>query len=297
MVWALRAHSSKTGSKKGAGRRAGHCMHHRQCACAAKTPQKFLLWRNPLLLFGRSLLERGGCSADFQGEVGFCRSTCGLFTSCSSTHIRTSSSRTSSCRPRRNVDKISPLAACCGAPAPADGISPRRAPFLRAAPLDASHTHPMHPCNPPAPPRSALAASHLLRAHLPALGRGSCGMHRAWPSPPRCSAPLWPQVVILDFLDTYSSRSRRWCHQFVLFSLLLLPIFRRGTGVVGGDIVGLACRRGRRAHFFADGGVFCVDVLSCRTYTSFTHSPGCRRARHAASTTLAATRREKAAQH
>ena len=111
MVWALRAHSSKTGCKKGAGRRAGHCMHHRQCACAAKGAQKLLLWRNPLLLFGRSLLERGGSSADLQGEVGFCRSTRDVFTSCSSTRTLTGSSLAPSCCLRQIVDMSPPRAA------------------------------------------------------------------------------------------------------------------------------------------------------------------------------------------
>ena len=66
---------------------------------------------NPLLLLGRWILERGGCSADFQGEVGFCRSTHDFFTSCSSTQITTSLWRSSRCRRRHIVDKSSPPAA------------------------------------------------------------------------------------------------------------------------------------------------------------------------------------------
>ena len=111
MVWAVRAHSSPTGSKKGAGMRAGHCMHHRQCACAPVFAEKLSVARNLLLLFGRLLLERRGASGDLQGEVGFCRSTTGFFTSCSSTRITTSSSRTSRCGRRHIVDKSSPPAA------------------------------------------------------------------------------------------------------------------------------------------------------------------------------------------
>ena len=107
----LRAHSSLTGCKKGAGRREGHCRHHRQCACAAKGAEKLSVPRNLLLLFGRLLLERRGASGDLQGEVDFCRSARGFFTSCSSTRITTSSSPASRCGRRNIVDNCSPSAA------------------------------------------------------------------------------------------------------------------------------------------------------------------------------------------
>ena len=116
----LRAHSSLTGSKKGAGRREGHCRHHRQCACAAKLAEKLSVPRNLLLLFGRLLLERRGASGDLQGEVDFCRSARGFFTSCSSTRITTSSSRTSRCGRRHIVEQ--PPSCVCGAPGPAHRI-------------------------------------------------------------------------------------------------------------------------------------------------------------------------------
>ena len=111
MVWAVRAHSSPTVRKKGAGRREGHCRHHRQCACAAKGAEKLSVPRNLLLLFGRLLLERRGASGDLQGEVDFCRSARGFFTSCSSTRITTSSSPASRCGRRNIVDNCSPSAA------------------------------------------------------------------------------------------------------------------------------------------------------------------------------------------
>ena len=63
-------------------------------------------------------------------------------------------------------------------------------------------------------------------------------MHRVWPSPPHRSASLWPQVIILDFLDTFSSSSRPWCHHFLLYSSILLSDFRRGTCMVGRDECG-----------------------------------------------------------
>ena len=91
--------------------RPSHCTHTLACTCKICTSGKINVARNPLLLFGRSLLERGGCSADFQGEVGFCRSTRDVLTSCSSTRTLTGSSLAPSCCLRQIVDMSPPRAA------------------------------------------------------------------------------------------------------------------------------------------------------------------------------------------
>ena len=123
-------------------------------------------------MLGRWILERGGASADLQAEADFCRSTHGFFTSCSSTRITTSLSRSSRCRRRHIVDKSSPrLRLWCAGPR-AHRISPRRASFLPAAHLHASPAQAMHPCTPPAPPRCILTASHIPRARPSALAPG-----------------------------------------------------------------------------------------------------------------------------
>ena len=149
---------------------------------------------NPHFLLGRWILERGGASADLQGEVGFCRSTRGFFTSCSSTQVSSSLSRSSSGRRRRIVDKSSPCAAFVVRKAPQHSFRPRTPRVWRAAHVHASPAQTIHPCTPPAPPRSVLPASHLPRACPSALGRGGCGVHTAPPSAPRRSTPLWPQL-------------------------------------------------------------------------------------------------------
>ena len=87
-------------------------------------------------------------------------------------------------------------------------------------------------------------------------------MHLAPPSPPRHLTPLWPQVVILDFFDTFSSSSRRWRHQCMLSVSVLLPDFRRAGCVAARTGVGVTCRGARRALFCVDGGVYLVKLLS-----------------------------------
>ena len=114
-----------------------------------------------------------------------------------------------------------PPGCVCGALDPAHRISPRRASFLRATPLHASHTQSIPPCTPPAPPPIILRASHLRRARPPILRRS--GVHRAPPPSPRRSTPLWPQVIIPDFLDTLSPRYQRWTHHF--FALIYVFAF------------------------------------------------------------------------
>ena len=205
MVWAVRAHSSPTVRKKGAGRREGHCRHHRQCACAAKLAEKLSVPRNLLLLFGRLLLERRGASGDLQGEVGFCRSTTGFFTSCSSTRITTSSSRTSRCGRRHIVDKSSPPAAFVVRRAPRTEFCVYFACSTPARISHASHATLCPTCTATHHPQhlTPLPHSHFCRC---AVG---CGVHTPPPSLPHRSTPLRPQVVILDFCDTFSSRSRR----------------------------------------------------------------------------------------
>ena len=118
------------------------------------------------------------------------------------------------------------------------------------------------------------------------LRREGCGVHQALPSSPRRSTPLRPQVVILDFLDTFSSRSRRWCHHFWLYFPFLRSDLWRAVCVVGGTGEGVACRRGRRAHFCVVGDVSFVSSLSYQTHTTLVHTPGYQQPRHAASTTL-----------
>ena len=160
----LRAHSSLTGCKKGAGRREGHCRHHRQCACAAKGAEKLSVPRNLLLLFGRLLLERRGASADLQGEVGFCRSTTGFFTSCSSTRITTSHERRGAAVDTSSTRAALQLRLWCAGPR-----AQNFAYISRAALLHASHTQAMQPCAPPAPPRIILSTSHLFRTRTSAV--------------------------------------------------------------------------------------------------------------------------------
>ena len=243
----LRVHSSLTGCKKGAGRREGHCRHHRQCACAAKGAEKFSVPRNLLLLFGRLLLERRGASGDLQGEVDFCRSARGFFTSCSSTRITTSSSPASRCGRRNIVDNCSPSAAYVVRRAPRTEFARifrvqhsctrlTRKPFTHAPHL---HRH------------ASSSGPHMSSAlTLLPLRREGCGVHLAPSSSPRRPTTPWPQVTILDFLETFSSSSRRWRHQFLLSVSLLLPDFRRAVCVMART--GVASRAAvRGVHFFA----------------------------------------------
>ena len=109
--WPLAAHSTADCIIWAPPPRPSHCTPTLECTCKICISGKFNVARNPLLLFGRLLLERQGASADLQGEVGFCRSTHDFFTSCSSTQITTSLWRSSRCRRRHIVDKSSPPAA------------------------------------------------------------------------------------------------------------------------------------------------------------------------------------------
>ena len=185
MGWALWAHSSKTSSKKGAGRRAGHCRHHRQCTCAAVLAEKFLALSNPLLLFGRLILDRRGASADLHPEADFCRSARGFLTSCSSVLMPTSLWRSSTCGRRPIVDKGSPRAAFVVRRGPEHSVSPHRASnFACSTPARVAHAShsPLHPtCTathhphcltpPPRPPfcscavRAAACTKHCRRPH------------------------------------------------------------------------------------------------------------------------------------
>lgn len=101
-------------------------------------------------------------------------------------------------------------------------------------------------------------------------------MHLAPPSPPCHSTPLWPQVVILEFLDTFSSSSRRWRHQFLLSVSLLLPDFRRAGCVAARTGVGVTCPSARRALFCVDSAVYLVKLLSRQAHTGLIHTLGCR---------------------
>ena len=118
-----------------------------------------------------------------------------------------------------------------------------------------------HPCTRLAS-KSCTHAPHLRRqassslphtspapALLP-LRREGCGMHHALPSSPRRSTPLRPQVVILDFFDTFSSSSQRWSHHFMLYFSFLLPDYWRAVCVIDGT--GVASRAAvRGVHLFA----------------------------------------------
>ena len=140
-----------------------------------------------------------------------------------------------------------PPGCVCGALDPAHRISPRRASFLRATPLHASHTQSIHPCTPPAPPPIILRASHLRRARTSPWRRRGCGVCQAPPSSSRRSTPFWPQVVIPDFLNTFSSRSQRWTHQFLLYSSFWLSYYReRCASWAGPEWVSRAAVRGVR---------------------------------------------------
>ena len=101
-------------------------------------------------------------------------------------------------------------------------------------------------------------------------------MHLAPPSPPRHSTPLWPQVVILDFFDTFSSSSRRWRHQFMLSVSVLLPDFRRAGCVAARTGVGVTCRGARRALFCVDSDVYLVKLLVYQARTGLIRTLGCR---------------------
>ena len=58
--------------------------------------------------------------------------------------------------------------------------------------------------------------------------------------------------------------------------------------------MGVACRRGRRAHFCVVGDVSFVSSLSYQTHTTLVHTPGYQRHRHAASTLCSPICRKKA---
>ena len=60
----------------------------------------------------------------------------------------------------------------------------------------------------------------------------------------------------MDFCDTFSSRSRRRSHHFLLCDLFLLSDLQRAVCVAVGTGVSVTCRSARRA-------VFCVDSVVC----------------------------------
>ena len=108
------------------------------------------------------------------------------------------------------------------------------------------------------------------------LRREGCGVHQALPSSPRRSTPLRPQVVILDFLDTFSSSSRRWCHQLTLYVSFLRSYFRRAVCVVARTGVDVVCRGARRALFCVDSDGCLVKLLLYQAHTGLIHTLGCR---------------------
>ena len=226
--------------------RAGHCMHHRQCACAPVFAEKLSVARNLLLLFGRLLLERRGASADLHGEVDFCRSTRGFFTSCSSTWITTRSSRASRCRRRHIVDHSSAPAAFVVRRPPRTEF---RVHFACSTPARVSHaSHSlMHPtCTATHHPQGLTPPPRPHFCHC-AMG---CGVPTPPPSLSHRSTPLRSQVVILDFSETFSSSSRRWSRHFLPCDSFLLPDSWRAVCVIDGT--GVASRAAvRGVHIFA----------------------------------------------
>ena len=180
-------------------------------------------------------MRRGGTSADLQGEADFCRSTRAFFTSCSSILMPTSPWRSSPCCRRPIVDKSSPRAAFEVRHGPVHRFSPQCAACLACstparvsrashAPLHTTRTATLHPhclTHPPRPPFCPCAVA-------------AAAVHKARPSPPHRSTPLWPQMVILDFLDTYSSISRRWLRHFLVCEPFLRSGFQRAVCIVIG---------------------------------------------------------------
>ena len=115
-----------------------------------------------------------------------------------------------------------------------------------------------------------LPHSHFCRC---AVG---CGVHTPPPSLPHRSTPLRPQVVILDFCDTFSSRSRRRSHHFLLCDLFLLSDLQRAVCVAVGTGVSVTCRSARRAVFCVDSVVCLVILLFHQAHTGLLHTLGCR---------------------
>ena len=154
---------------------------------------------------------------------------------------------------RPSTDRRQGQPPCCvyGAPGPrAQLFAPQRVKF---------RVH--HPCTRLAS-KPFTPAPHLYRQSSPSLPhtspapallplrREGCGVHQALPSSPRRPTTPWPQVTILDFLETFSSSSRRCRHQFLLSVSLLLPDFRRAVCVMGRT--GVASRAAvRGVHIFA----------------------------------------------
>ena len=150
-------------------------------------------------------------------------------------------------RPSKHRRQLQPLRCVCGAPGPTHRIC---AYISRAALLHASHTQAIHPCTPLAPPRIILTASHLRRARTSPSRREGCGVCQAPPSSPRRPTTPWPQVTILDFLETFTTSSRRWPHQFLFYLPFLPSDFRRAVCVMART--GVASRAAvRGVHFFA----------------------------------------------
>ena len=166
-------------------------------------------------------------------------------------------------RPSTDRRQGQPPCCVCGAPGPgAQLFAPQCVKFC----MQHACTRRTHQPFTPAPHLHRHASPSLPHTSpAPAflqLRREGCGVHQALPSSPRRSTPLRPQVVILDFLDTFSSRSRRWCHQFLLYFPVLRSDSWRAVCVVGGTGEGVACRRARCLHICVDG-----DVISFICYT------------------------------
>ena len=178
------------------------------------------------------------------------------------------------------VDRSSPTASpplrmwCAGAPStvfrPACREFRVRHPCTRLASKSCTHAPHLH-----RQASSSLPHTSPAPALLP-LRREGCGMHHALPSSPRRSTPLRPQVVILDFLDTFSSSSRRWCRQCLLYLASLRSDSRRAVCVVGGTGEGVACRRARYVNFFVDDDLSFIDILLYQAHRAVIYTPRCR---------------------
>ena len=150
-------------------------------------------------------------------------------------------------RPSTHRRQEQPPSCVCGAPAPATQNS-------RIICVQHSCTHVTRkPCNPvPHLHRHASSSGPRMSSALTLLPlrREGCGVHLAPPSSPRRPTTPWPQVTILDFLETFTTSSRRWPHQFLFYLPFLLSDFRRAVCVMART--GVASRAAvRGVHFFA----------------------------------------------
>ena len=78
----------------------------------------------------------------------------------------------------------------------------------------------------------------------------------------------------MDFLDTFSLSSRRWCHELTFFVSFLRPYLRRAVCVVARTGVDVMCRGARRALFCVDSDVCLVKLLFCQARTGLVHTLG-----------------------